>query len=239
MIWRLLICFSLCGCLGSAAQVRGQISIMDTSHGAAKSINPGGTVVWLDNASGDANESGEARREPSSFTMLQKNKSFSPHVLAIPVGSTVDFPNGDPIFHNAFSNYNGQIFDIGLYPPGTSRSVKFSRAGIVRIFCNIHATMSAVIVALKSPFFATTAADGTFTIDGVPDGTYNLCIYSEHATEKTLSRLTRKVEVTGESKDLGTISLEGSAYLNIPHLNKYGKEYPPAPDSSLYPGARQ
>ena len=85
--------------------------------------------------------------------MIQKDKTFTPHVLAIPVGATVDFPNFDPIFHNAFSNYDGKTFDLGLYPPGTSRSVVFSRPGIVRVFCNIHATMSAVIAVLDTPYF--------------------------------------------------------------------------------------
>ena len=71
--------------------------------------------------------------------MVQKDKTFTPHVLAIPVGATVEFPNFDPIFHNAFSNYDGKTFDLGLYAPGTSKSVVFSRPGIVRVFCNIHA----------------------------------------------------------------------------------------------------
>ena len=94
--------------------------------------------------------------------MLQKNKVFVPPVAA---GTAVDFPNADPIFHNAFSSYDGQIFDVGLYPPGTTRSVYFRRACFVRVFCKIHAAMSAVILVLPTPYFATTAKDGTFRID--------------------------------------------------------------------------
>ena len=96
--------------------------------------------------------------------MRQKNKTFSPHILAISAGTFVDFPNDDPIFHNAFSSYSGEIFDVGLYAPGTSRSVQFSRAGIVRVFCNIHSSMSAVIVVLPTPYFATTAPRRRFQI---------------------------------------------------------------------------
>src|SRR5215831_18465435 len=85
-------------------------------------------------------------------TMLQKNKMFTPHILPVTAGATIDFPNGDPIFHNAFSTYSGQIFDIGLYSPGKSRSVRFERPGIVRVFCNIHPSMSAIILVLTTPY---------------------------------------------------------------------------------------
>src|SRR5204863_367127 len=107
--------------------------------------NYSGVVVWLDPQVAMPPAPGQAR-------MLQKDKTFIPHVLPITVGTTVDFPNADPIFHNAFSNYNGQLFDIGLYAPGSSRSVRFKSAGIVRVFCNIHANMSAVIVVLATPY---------------------------------------------------------------------------------------
>ena len=96
----------------------------------------------------------ESRRHlPAHATMLQKGKMFTPHILPVMAGTTVDFPNFDPIFHNAFSSYNGQIFDVGLYPPGTSRSVRFTRPGVVRVFCNIHPTMSAIILVLEHAVF--------------------------------------------------------------------------------------
>ena len=101
---------------------------------------------------------------PAHATIRQKGKTFLPHILAITAGTVVDFPNDDPIFHNAFSNYNGQIFDLTLYPPGTTRSVHFTRPGVVRVFCNIHASMSAVIVVLKTPYFAVSNRDGTFAM---------------------------------------------------------------------------
>ena len=130
--------------------------------------------------------------------MLQKDKTFSPHVLAVEAGSVVDFPNADPIFHNAFSSYSGQVFDIGLYPPGTTRSLRFARQGVVRVFCNIHSSMSAVIVVLDSPYFATTKRDGAFEILDVPPGDYQLTVFHERASEATLQGLQRKVTVGPE-----------------------------------------
>mgnify|MGYP003694020817 CR=1 FL=1 len=82
----------------------------------------------------------------------------------------MDLPNLDLIFHNAFSNFSGQPFDIGLYAPRTSRSVTFKHAGIVRVFCNIHATMSAIIAVLNTPWYAVTQATGKYSIAGVPSG---------------------------------------------------------------------
>src|SRR5581483_2637260 len=114
--------------------------------------------------------------------LLQKNKMFHPHTLVIPVGTVVDFPNADPIFHNAFSSFDGQIFDVGLYPPGTSRSVRFKRAGVVRVFCNIHPTMSAVIVVVNTPYFAKAATDGRYQISNVATGSYELHVFDERAT---------------------------------------------------------
>src|SRR4051812_16981418 len=160
MILRLAICFSLFVGLVLPATVRGKISIQEANGKRAKALQLSNVVVWLNSSNPDA--SALVKAHAIKAKMLQRNKTFTPHVLAIPVGSTVEFPNADPIFHNAFSNYNGQIFDIGFYPPGSTRSVKFQRPGIVRVFCNIHAAMSAVIVVVNSRWFATSDMDGEF-----------------------------------------------------------------------------
>jgi hypothetical protein len=170
--------------------------------------------------------------------MLQKNKTFTPHVLAITVGTTVDFPNRDFIFHNAFSNYNGETFDIGLYPPRTTKSTVFSRAGVVRVFCNIHPTMSAVIVVLKSPYFGVSDHSGAFQIPNVPPGSYRLLVFHERATEQTLETLSRIVEIPAEGLQLPAISVSESGYLLLPHKNKFGKDYAPATDSGGYVGTK-
>jgi len=170
--------------------------------------------------------------------MIQKDKMFSPHVLPIMMGTTVDFPNYDPIFHNAFSNYNGQIFGIGLYASGTTRSIVFRREGVVRVFCNIHPTMSAVIVVLKSPYFSVSNKNGELQMTGVQAGSYRMHVFHERATERTLEALTRNIEISEERAQLPSISVSESGYLQLPHQNKYGKEYPPGAEPGGYPGRK-
>src|SRR5438105_8071446 len=91
---------------------------------------------------------------PKRYALLQKNRMFTPHLLVIPVGSIVDFPNADPFFHNVFSLFDGKRFDLGLYEAGSDKQVTFSREGVSYIFCNIHPEMSAVVVALSTSLYA-------------------------------------------------------------------------------------
>jgi hypothetical protein len=163
--------------------------------------------------------------------MEQKDKHFKPHVLAIPVGAAVDFPNRDPIFHNVFSNYNGQIFDLLLYRPNTSRDVVFKRPGIVRVFCNIHPTMSAVIAVLDTPWFDVSGVSGDFEIRDVPPGNYTLHIFHERTTEETLSALVEAVSVEKTApRVLPPIRISETGYIPAPHKNKWDKDYPLAID---------
>ena len=108
----------------------------------------------------------------------------------------------------------------------------------MRVFCNIHSFMSAVIVVLPSPFYAESNADGSFEISNVPKGTYRMAFYYEKATEQTLNALTRTVTVASATEDVGSIAISESGYLPIPHLNKFGKQYPETIDPEAYPGAR-
>jgi len=172
--------------------------------------------------------------------MAQTNKTFAPHVLAVALGTSVEFPNNDPIFHNAFSSYNGQIFDIGLYPPGATRTVRFRREGVVRVFCNIHSSMSAVIVVLGTPYFAVTKKDGAFAIPNVPPGEYQLEVFHEHATQATLQALERRFGVEPGGVVLPALEISEAGYLPMQHKNKYGREYPAQPDDhSIYPAVRK
>ena len=162
MTLRWLICFSAGVLPLCAAAVSGRVELRDSRYAAVRNHHDfSGVVIALTPL-----DSAAMPAAGKHAVMLQKDKTFSPHVLAIQAGSVVEFPNADPIFHNAFSSYNGQVFDIGLYPPGSTRSVKFARPGVVRVFCNIHASMSALIVVVASPYFATTERDGTFNIAG-------------------------------------------------------------------------
>jgi plastocyanin len=188
-----------------------------------------GVVAWLEPVNGKA--AGEA----GGATMIHRNKTFVPHVQAIRVGTKVAFPNQDPFFHNAFSNYDGQLFDIGLHPPGTAREVLFRRAGIVRVFCNIHPTMSAVLVVVDTPYFAASDAKGALAIPGVPAGEYTLRVFHERARAETLEGLKRRVTIGDGEAALPALTISEEGFLPAQHKNKYGKEYP-AVIEDRYPG---
>jgi plastocyanin len=235
MTWPSLICFNLSVLPLVASSITGRVNITrEQSHTHTSDCS--GVVVWLQPPTGTPTT---LIHSAPKVRIRQKNKTFSPHILVVPVGTTVEFPNDDPIFHNAFSNYNGQIFDIGLYPPGTTRSITFRREGVVRVFCNIHAAMSAVIVVVNTSYFAISGKDGTFQMEGVPKGSYRLAFYDERASDKTLESVSRTVVIREEAQDLGSTNISEAGYLAIPHLNKYGKPYAPAPDVTAYPGTQQ
>ncbi len=224
----LLICFSLAAIALPGATLQGKVELTD----ARKKGSAEGVVVWLEPVGG------RSAPVPGKFVLDQRNKKFLPHVMAIPVGSQVDFPNHDPIFHNAFSNFAGQPFDTGLYAPGTSQKITFRREGVVRVFCNIHAQMSAVIVVVPSPYFATSGTAGMYRIENVPAGEYTLKVFHERATEKTLAALERRITVAGD-QDLGAAKISETGYLEVGHKNKHGGEYPPAPaENGLYSGKK-
>jgi plastocyanin len=123
--------------------------------------------------------------EPQRATMDQRNETFIPHVLAITVGTTVDFPNSDNTYHNVFSLRGPRPFDLGRYAAGRSKSIRFDRPGIVRVFCEIHSHMSAFILVFNHRYFAVTSADGRYQIGRVPPGRYTLVAWNEGAIRET------------------------------------------------------
>jgi plastocyanin len=218
-----------------AVTVSGTVQLVDSRDpNVRRKSDYSGVVVWLERAGAP-----EPEAKPRTATVAQKQKRFAPHVTAIPVGTTVNFPNFDPIFHNAFSNFAGQPFDIGLYAPGTSQKVRFMRPGVVRVFCNIHPTMSAVIVVTPTPYIAITNKNGAYSIDGVEPGEYRLHVFHERSSEQTLRALEKKVTVGGPSQPLPLLAISESGYIEAPHKNKYGKDYPPVvEDRAMYPAGR-
>jgi hypothetical protein len=162
---------------------------------------------------------------PGKFTLVQKNKMFTPHLLVVPVGSSVAFPNADPFFHNVFSLFDGRRFDLGLYEAGSTRSVVFSREGVSYIFCNIHAEMSAVVIALATPFYSLADGQGVFRIRDVPPGDYDLHVWIEGQKQNELDRLTRRVHIAADNTRLGEI--RSSHLASAQHLNKFGRPYEP------------
>jgi hypothetical protein len=217
-----------------AATVAGNVELTNSKDPAVrKRRDYSGVVIWLEPLDRPAPVAPPRRTE-----MLQKDKQFLPHVVAISVGSAVDFPNLDPIFHNAFSNFSGQPFDVGLYAPKTSRSVTFRHPGVVRVFCNIHSTMSAVIAVLNTPWFAVTPASGVYSIPNVPPGKYQLRIFHERALPQNLEFLEHPITVPETGTSMALISISETGFIPAPHMNKYGKEYPPGGGAEgTYPGA--
>ena len=157
--------------------------------------------------------------------LVQKEKRFSPHVIAVRVGTEIEFPNQDPFFHDVFSIYRGKPFDLGLYESGTTRKVRFSQVGVSYIFCNIHPEMSAAVVAVPTPYFALTNGDGTFQISHLQPGHYKIGFWYEMASETELASLSRDIEVSLENPPFA-ITLQSSD-VPVQHLNKYGQEYAP------------
>ncbi len=191
----------------------------------------GNVILWL-----TAVGSSQAPQAlPSSSVrpkLTQKNKSFTPHVLVVPVGSDVEFPNRDPFFHNVFSLFEGKRFDLGLYEAGSTRNVRFDKVGISYIFCNIHPEMSAVVIAVDTPYYGISDKRGHIEIAGVPAGRYMLRMWYEAALPDKLDALTREIRVSEENSNLGLLRLDGTE-LAQNHKNKYGKDYePPTPLTS-------
>lgn len=184
-------------------------------------------VVWLKPLGPAAKSEQEGISDRKKFQLVQHNKSFQPHVLVVPVGSVVDFPNRDPFFHNVFSLFDGKRFDLGLYEAGASNSVRFDRLGVSFLFCNIHPEMSAVVVAVDTPYYGLSDRKGNITIQNVPDGRYELHVWYERSLPEDLKALTRTVNISSSSNELGTIQVPENPSFTPAHKNKYGQDYPP------------
>jgi plastocyanin len=149
------------------------------------------SVVYLESAPRGAFEV----PPPGRAVLDQKDETFVPHVVAVTVGSTVEFPNSDRVYHNVFSLSKVRRFDLGRYPRGASRSVRFDEPGVVRVFCEIHSHMSAFILVFAHRYFATTDSEGRYRIEGVPSGRYTLAVWNEGEVRET-----RPIVVPGDGK---------------------------------------
>ncbi|HET8948718.1 MAG TPA: carboxypeptidase regulatory-like domain-containing protein [Candidatus Polarisedimenticolia bacterium] len=139
-------------------------------------------VVYVENApSLEPAARAAATNPPRGLAIRQDGLAFVPHVLPVLRGTTVDFPNTDPVFHNVFSLARAATFDLGRYPRGDARSVRFDTPGIVKVFCHIHSDMSAVVMVLDNPYFVAPDADGRFRLDGLPPGEYKVVAWHERA----------------------------------------------------------
>ncbi|MBV9339324.1 MAG: hypothetical protein JO159_00355 [Acidobacteria bacterium] len=222
-------------CFGSAraqqTTVKARIKIIEEEH-QKPSAHDENAVLWL-NPLGAQTAPGQHRSPAGPLRLTQHNKSFVPHLLVVPVGAVVEFPNRDPFFHNVFSLFEGKRFDLGLYEAGTTRNVSFDRQGISYIFCNIHAEMSAVVIALDTPYYGISGRNGEVVVPNVPTGRYSMHLWYETALPATLNRITREINVAPDNPTLGVLEIP-AATVNA-HKNKYGMDYePPAPNSPAY-----
>lgn len=172
---------------------------------------------------------------PSSYRLVQKGKQFHPHLLVVPVGAKVEFPNRDPFFHNVFSLFDGKRFDLGLYEAGSTRSISFNRPGISYIFCNIHPEMSAVIIALQTPYYGISNSSGEISISEVPPGRYKMEVWREGGLQEEFNKLSRQILVSADSASLGTLHFDDTNRSLLSHKNLYGRDYDePKSSNPLY-----
>jgi len=219
------------GVCAQMTTVRGRVEILGTIKGR-HALMPG-TVIWLTPVPGTTAD--QPPLVAAKLRLVQRNKNFEPHILVVPAGSSVEFPNHDPFFHNVFSLFEGKRFDLGLYEAGTTRMVRFDRPGISYIFCNIHPEMSAVVITLGTPLYAISTGDGQLNIAGVPYGRYMLHVWSEGMGPENEQPAEREITIAEVSSSLGVIRVPPVDRRSLTHRNKYGREYDaPTPDSSVY-----
>jgi plastocyanin len=209
--------------------LRGRVQLVRMGHPLA---NASEAVVWLTPIG--ATVEPPHQKASQIPQLVQKNKSFHPSLLVIPVGGKVEFPNHDPFFHNVFSLFEGKRFDLGLYESGTTRFVQFDKPGVSFIFCNIHAQMSAVVIALTTPYYGISDARGEVSIPNVPPGRYKLQFFHSSVTPEGLRAMSREITIAPGDTALGTFTLTETD-VTVAHKNKYGRDYDrPDPDSPAY-----
>lgn len=205
--------FSLAATSVFAAPVTGRISFA-LNRGQKPVVNE--TLVWLEPAAGTRIS---RKAAPVNVQMTTRGKMLVPHVAAVPVGSTISFPNEDPISHNLFSLSSPNQFDLGLYRSGSGKTHTFTAPGVVNVYCNVHPNMSAVIHVLNSPYYAFADANGSFSIADVPAGRYDLVAWNEQGG------MTRAPLEVGSSPAPVALTLDARGYRASQHSNKYGKSY--------------
>jgi len=202
---------ALCTPMAGADPVKGAI---------ATRVRPGATaatpIVYAERIGGPS------AARPGTFAVVQKGKAFSPRVLAVPLGSSVSFPNEDPIFHNVFSLSMPQPFDLGLYRSGAAKTRTFTEPAVYFVFCNIHPQMAAFLVVAPSAWVAMAGPDGRWALD-LPPGHYRVTALSERAAPASV-----EVTVKAGGADAPALALDESVAVTTPHLNKFGKPYPKA-----------
>jgi RNA polymerase sigma-70 factor, ECF subfamily len=203
----------------SAYEVTGHVKLFHVD--LAETLEDGsGVVVWLSPT--QTGQKPQLSTPLPHYRMMQHHKMFEPHLLVVPEGSIVEFPNHDPWFHNVFSVSRSRRFDLGLYRAGVQKAVRFDRAGASYLFCSIHPEMTAVVLTVDSTYFGVSEKTGHISIGNVPPGKYFLHIWYENATPQTLEALRRAIFVGDGGRNLPTISIALSN--RIPMAGKNEKQ---------------
>ena len=212
-----LVC--MCSFVATAdSSVSGTIQLEDSTGNRLPTA--ANIVVFVEgNDSASSNVLLQMQKAASPPHISHKEQAFSPRVLVITAGTTVDFKNDDRIYHNAFSLSKAKPFDLGIYPEGTSKYVTFNEPGLVRVYCNMHPAMISNILVLGNQYFTLTSDDGRFRIGSLPNGNFTLRIWSENAEQQS-----RVLNVTGNQ----TLTEDFTAIAHPQfkqHNNKFGKPY--------------
>jgi plastocyanin len=215
------------------------VDVVDSTAGnhAKKPAPPDSSnvAIWLTPLDAPVQTAAETSSNKAEAVIIQKNKMFEPHVTVVRVGSSIAFPNEDPFFHNVFSLYNGKRFDLGLYEAGTTRTLRFDRLGVSYLFCNIHEDMSAIVIAVDTPYHGVSDRSGSIEIADVPDGRYTLRVFYERSTADQLKSLERRVTISPASRSVDAVHVPESPDVTLAHKNKYGEDYIPPPASGYGP----
>ena len=193
--------------------ISGQVKIM-TVGGKAERLDRSNVVVFVEGVG-----SSDRTHLPANPVVSQKSRRFSPRVMVVPKQTTVDFPNDDVVFHNVFSLSKANVFDLGIYAKGKTKSVSFPKAGLVKVYCNIHRDMVLNMVVLTSTYFSVTDEAGLYVIPGLPDGDYTLRAWHEFGGE-----IRQEISVSGGSLHHFPVQIEETRR-TLGHKNKFGQSY--------------
>src|SRR6267143_2946339 len=193
-----------------AARVAGRVTILERHNRVSPDL--GDAVIYLEGA-------GPGARTATADVVI-RDKLYVPHVVVVPAGSTVRFPNLDPFNHNVFSVSEPNQFDLGLYGRGDARGHTFTNPGLVRVYCNVHPRMVAYVQVMANRYYTQPGADGSFTIENVTPGRYRLHVWHERIP----AEIVRDVSAGGDSTL--QIALNARGYHWQPHRNKDGRDYP-------------